>query len=274
MRQFLLTSALTLAASLAAAGAAQATPMLGLTVQSGSQSNFQQKTLSSSGGSYNFAAVSVGNFTADNIGTQLFSPDYIDLATFDLSSNAGGTLVITLTGTGFTSPRGASNWLTQFTGNVRQRHSHRQRQIISRQLQHPEQPRVRRRLHPAEQRQPGQQRHGVRRHRRLVCADRGGHHHHTGQHAAEPGCVGQQRSRTHVARPARDRSRQRRPVPAPHRSHRHLGGFGGQPFPHPDRPCFETGTRKAALLSAACRRPATVRQQPQVPLVKHSFPLP
>ena len=118
MRQFLLTSALTLAASLAAAGAAQATPMLGLTVQSGSQSNFQQKTLSSSGGSYNFAAVSVGNFTADNIGTQLFSPDYIDLATFDLSSNAGGTLVITLTGTGFTSPRGASNWLTQFTGNV------------------------------------------------------------------------------------------------------------------------------------------------------------
>jgi len=60
----------------------------------------------------------VGNFTANSIGTQLFSPDYIDLATFDLSSNAGGTLVITLTGTKFTTPRGASNWLTQFTGNV------------------------------------------------------------------------------------------------------------------------------------------------------------
>ena len=118
MRQFLLASAVALAASLSAASGAQATPTLGLTVQSGGQSSFQQKTLSSSGGSYNFAAVTVGNFTANNIGTELFSPDYIDLATFDLSSNAGGTLVITLTGTGFTTPRGASNWLTQFTGNI------------------------------------------------------------------------------------------------------------------------------------------------------------
>ena len=118
MRQFLLASAVALAASLSAASGAQATPMLGLTVQSGSQSSFQQKTLSSTGGSYNFAAVTVGNFTANSIGTQLFAPDYIDLATFDLSSNAGGTLVITLTGTKFTTPRGASSWLTQFTGNI------------------------------------------------------------------------------------------------------------------------------------------------------------
>jgi len=118
MRQFLLASAMALAAALSAASGAQATPTLGLTVQSGGQSSFQQKTLGSTGGSYNFAPISVGNFTANNIGTQLFSPDYIDLATFDLSSNAGGTLVITLTGTGFTSPFGASKWLTQFTGNV------------------------------------------------------------------------------------------------------------------------------------------------------------
>lgn len=122
MRQFLLASAVALAASLSAVSGAQATPRpmptLGLTVQSGGQSNFQQTTLSSSGGSHNFAAVTVGNFTANNIGTELFSPDYIDLATFDLSSNAGGTLVITLTGTGFTTPLGASSWLTQFTGNV------------------------------------------------------------------------------------------------------------------------------------------------------------
>jgi hypothetical protein len=118
MRQFLLASAVALAASLSAASGAQATPTLGLTVQSGGQSSFQSVALGSTGGSYNFAPVSVGNFTANNIGTQLFSPDYIDLATFDLSSNAGGTLVITLTGAGFTSPFGASNWLTQFTGNV------------------------------------------------------------------------------------------------------------------------------------------------------------
>ncbi len=107
-----------LIAPLLIAGGAEAAPMLGLTVQSGGVSSFQSVALGSAGGSYNFAPVSVGNFTANNIGTQLFSPDYIDLATFDLSSNAGGTLVITLTGAGFTSPFGASNWLTQFTGNV------------------------------------------------------------------------------------------------------------------------------------------------------------
>ncbi len=118
MRQFLLASAIALAAPLLIASGAQAAPMLGLTVQSGSASSFQSVALGSNGGSYNFAPVSVGNFTANNIGTQLFSPDYIDLTTFDLSSQAGGTLVITLTGAGFTSPFGASNWLTQFTGNV------------------------------------------------------------------------------------------------------------------------------------------------------------
>jgi hypothetical protein len=118
MRQFLLASAMALIAPLLIAGGAEAAPMLGLTVQSGGVSSFQSVALGSAGGSYNFAPVSVGNFTANNIGTQLFSPDYIDLATFDLSSNAGGTLVITLTGAGFTSPFGASNWLTQFTGNV------------------------------------------------------------------------------------------------------------------------------------------------------------
>jgi len=118
MRQFLLASAMALIAPFVIAGGAEAAPMLGLTVQSGSASSFQSVALGSNGGSYNFASVSVGNFTANNIGTQLFSPDYIDLTTFDLSSQSGGTLVITLTGTGFTSPFGASNWLTQFTGNV------------------------------------------------------------------------------------------------------------------------------------------------------------
>ncbi len=118
MRQFLLASAIALVAPLLIASGAQAAPMLGLTVQSNGASSFQSAALGANGGSYNFAPVSVGNFTANNIGTQLFSPDYIDLATFDLSSNAGGTLVITLTGAGFTSPIGASNWLTQFTGNV------------------------------------------------------------------------------------------------------------------------------------------------------------
>ena len=118
MRQFLLASAMALIAPLLIAGGAQAAPMLGLTVQSGGVSSFQSVALGSAGGSHNFAPVSVGNFTANNIGTQLYSPNYIDLATFDLSSRAGGTLTITLTGAGFTSRAGASSWLTQFTGNV------------------------------------------------------------------------------------------------------------------------------------------------------------
>ena len=118
MRNILMASAIILAAPILMAAAAQASPMLGLTVQSGSDSTFQSIALGSTGGSYNFAPVTAGNFTANNIGTQLFSPSYIDLATFDLSSNSGGTLTITLTGTGFASPTGVSNWLTQFTGNV------------------------------------------------------------------------------------------------------------------------------------------------------------
>jgi hypothetical protein len=100
------------------AGGAQATPMLGITVQSGSESKFQSATFGFGGGSYSFQSVSVGNFLASNIGTQLYSPSYIDLATFDLSSRSGGTLTITVTGTGFTSKAGASSWLTQLTGNV------------------------------------------------------------------------------------------------------------------------------------------------------------
>ena len=116
MRQLLLAAAFALA--LPFAGTAIAAPTLGLTVQSNGASSFQSAALGANGGSYSFAPVSVGNFTANNIGTQLFSPDYIDLTTFDLSSQTGGTLVITLTGAGFTSPIGATNWLTQFTGNV------------------------------------------------------------------------------------------------------------------------------------------------------------
>ncbi len=118
MRQFLLASAMVLAAPFLAAGGAWATPTLGITMQSGSDSKFQSVGFGSGGGSHSFESMSVGNFTANNIGTQLYAPSYIDLATFDLTSKSGGTLVITVTGTGFTTPVGASSWLTQFTGNV------------------------------------------------------------------------------------------------------------------------------------------------------------
>lgn len=117
MRQFLLASAMVLAAPFIAGGA-WATPMLGITMQSGNDTQFQSATFGPNGGSRSFESMKVGNFTANNIGTQLYAPSYIDLATFDLSSEKGGTLTITVTGTGFTTPVGASSWLTQFTGNV------------------------------------------------------------------------------------------------------------------------------------------------------------
>lgn len=118
MRQFLLTSAMVLAAPFLAAGGAWATPMLGITMQSGDDSKFQSVAFGPNGGSHSFTSMNVGNFTANNIGTQLHAPSYIDLATFDLTSKSGGTLTITVTGTGFTTPLGVSSWLTQLTGNV------------------------------------------------------------------------------------------------------------------------------------------------------------
>ena len=117
MRQFLLASAMVLAAPFIA-GTAWATPTLGITMQSGNDTEFQSAAFGAHGGSRSFGSMTVGNFTANNIGTQLYAPSYIDLATFDLSSKKGGTLIITVTGTGFTTPLGASSWLTQFTGNV------------------------------------------------------------------------------------------------------------------------------------------------------------
>ena len=115
MRQFLLASAILLAVPLVA-GKAQAVPMLGLTVESGGASNFQSATLDAAGGAKDFGQVTVGNFTAYNIGAELLSPSHINLTTLDFSSDTGGTLTITLTGTDFAPPKGATNWLTQLYG--------------------------------------------------------------------------------------------------------------------------------------------------------------
>ena len=116
MRRFLLASAIILAAPLIA-GQAQAVPMFGLTVASGSESKFQSAAVGPLG-AHSFDGVTVGNFAAYNIGAEFRSSNYLDLTTFDVSSRTGGTLTITLTGTGFESPVGASSWFTQFTGNI------------------------------------------------------------------------------------------------------------------------------------------------------------
>ena len=117
MRQFLLASAVFLGASVLIGGRAEAVPMLGLTVASGSDSKFQSAEVGA-GGVHSFGGVTVGNFAAYNIGAEFRSSNYLDLTTLDISSSTGGTLTLTLTGTGFGSPVGASSWFTQFTGNV------------------------------------------------------------------------------------------------------------------------------------------------------------
>ncbi len=118
MRQTLFAAAMAAAVPLFIASGAQAMPMLEITMQSGGETKSESATFGAAGGAKTFLPVTVGNFSAANIGTELRSPGYIDLATIDLSSKAGGTLTITMTGTGFTSPVGASNWLTRFTGSV------------------------------------------------------------------------------------------------------------------------------------------------------------
>ena len=116
MRQFLLASAIILAAPVLIAGKAQAVPMLGLTIASGSGAKFQFANVGF--GVHLFDNVTVGDFTASNIGAEFRSSNYLDLTTFDLSNKSGGTLTITLTGTDFKSPVGASSWFTQFKGNI------------------------------------------------------------------------------------------------------------------------------------------------------------
>jgi hypothetical protein len=60
----------------------------------------------------------IGNFTsAVEIGTTTTTPS-IDLASVDVASSAGGTLVVTFSANGFTTPTGAANWLSQFSGNI------------------------------------------------------------------------------------------------------------------------------------------------------------
>jgi hypothetical protein len=60
----------------------------------------------------------IGNFTsAVEIGTTTTAPS-IDLASVDVSSSAGGTLVVSFSANGFSTPFGAANWLSQFSGNI------------------------------------------------------------------------------------------------------------------------------------------------------------
>ena len=97
----------------AACSSAPAHAGLEMELQSGGNTWFQ-----SSAGSPLVVTQTIGNFTsAVEIGTTTATPS-IDLASVDVSSSAGGTLVVTFSANGFTTFTGAANWLSQFSGNI------------------------------------------------------------------------------------------------------------------------------------------------------------
>lgn len=74
-------------------------------------------TYTQSGSSPLIVNQSIGNFLVSaNIGLSGPAPS-LDLSSANLSSSAGGTLVVTLSQNDLTNPLGLSNWLTQFSGN-------------------------------------------------------------------------------------------------------------------------------------------------------------
>jgi hypothetical protein len=101
-----------LAAFSAAASNASAGPLLQIELQSGGQTYDSPKAPSPL-----VYLQSIGNFSLTaNIGTATETPA-LDLASVDINASAGGTLVVILSASGFTSPLGAANWMSQFSGN-------------------------------------------------------------------------------------------------------------------------------------------------------------
>ncbi len=107
-------ASLVAAVGLAGAAALAATPAqatLAIQLQSGSD------VYSATGASPLIHSQSVGTFDVSaNIGLSGPAPS-LDLSSANLSSSAGGTLVITLSQNDLTSPIGLSSFLTQFSGN-------------------------------------------------------------------------------------------------------------------------------------------------------------
>jgi hypothetical protein len=103
---------LPIAASLVAALAAMpADAALEISLQSGGSVYTQ------TGGSPLVVVDSIGDFTTTvNTGTSTNAPS-LDLSSVDIASSGGGSLVVTLSGNGFTAPSDITSWLTQFSGN-------------------------------------------------------------------------------------------------------------------------------------------------------------
>jgi hypothetical protein len=99
------------AAIVAASASSPAEATLAIQMQSGAA------TYNQTGPSPLVVVHPIGNFTTTvNTGTATSAPA-LDLSSVDISSSAGGTLVITLSADGYTAPVGSAGWLTQFSGN-------------------------------------------------------------------------------------------------------------------------------------------------------------
>lgn len=117
MRKSVLFAAALAAMPVLAAPAAQATPMIGVTIESGGVVDYQSKDVGANGRFVTPIGM-VGNFDVNNMVVKIGSLDLLDLSSFDVSSDTGGTLVITATATDFKDILGLANWSSQLTGNV------------------------------------------------------------------------------------------------------------------------------------------------------------
>jgi hypothetical protein len=96
---------------MAAASLTPAHAALEIQLQSGGS------TISQTGASPLMVSQPIGAFTVTvNTGTMTTAPS-LDLSSIEMSNDAGGTLIVSLSANGFTSPTGAANWLSQFSGN-------------------------------------------------------------------------------------------------------------------------------------------------------------
>ena len=117
MQKTLFVAAALAVMPLLAVPAAHAAPMIGVTISSGGQSNYQSAAVGSSG-RFVPTEQTVGNFTVDNMVVKVGSLDLLDLSSFDVSTGSGGTLTITATATDFNNILGLANWGSKLTGNI------------------------------------------------------------------------------------------------------------------------------------------------------------
>jgi len=119
MKKTALAALCALAAFSAGASNANADPMLQIELQAGGSTYTSQQKFSPLLYSPLSDDMSLGGFSvAGNFGVAKQTP-VLDLGSVEIySGTGGGTIVVTLSASGFTTPLGAANWMSQFSGNL------------------------------------------------------------------------------------------------------------------------------------------------------------